>query len=124
MRKILISGIAMVGIAATLVFGFSVAETNFECSGHFSLPEGEKPVTLFAKLQEYRPWVYLWSDSDGTFFLEIPNIDYEHFATVKKIGEQRQIWDAKKLKGNLSRLSKVLALQTSQGFFDGKCKEI
>ena len=59
--------------------------------------------------------------------IEIPNTHIDYFGTVKKVGDQYQIFDStNSLKGNFSTLSKTLAIQLpiklKTDFFDGTCK--
>ena len=64
----------------------------------------------------------LWSDSDASLHLELPNTFVRFFGHVIRVGDHYQILDFdKKLKGNFSTLSKALAMNTPAGFFDGTC---
>ena len=91
----------------------------------FSFYGDSHPITIYIVLEEYRWWVGLWSDSDGNIQLEIPNETTMYYSHVVEVATQLQIYDSPKdLKGNLSTLSKILALSTPFGFFDGKCKSI
>lgn len=112
---------------ATLLFifvaNFSSVASNFECVGKTSAEGSSQPATIYIKLEEYRSWVGLWSESDASLQMEIPNTFVDYFGHVVKVGDQYQIFDFdKKLKGNFSTLSKALALSTPTGFFDGVCK--
>lgn len=114
-------------VAALLLFvfvaKFSSVESRFQCPGEISSKSGSHPVSVYLKLEEYRWWVGLWSESDAALHLEIPNTAFDYFENVKRVGDQYQIFDAQKnLKGNFSTLSKTLALNTSAGLFDGVCK--
>ena len=112
--------------AAILLFlfvvNFSSVASSFECVGKTSTESGSQPATLYIKLEEYRWWVGLWSDSDASLRLEIPNTFVDYFGHVVRVGDQYQVFDFdKKLKGNFSTLSNALALSTPAGFFDGTC---
>lgn len=114
-------------VAALLLFvfvaKFSAVESRFQCPGEISSKGGSHPVSVYIKLEEYRWWVGLWSESDAALHLEIPNTAFDYFGNVKRVGDQYQIFDSQKnLKGNFSTLSKTLALSTSAGLFDGVCK--
>ena len=105
---------------------FSAAESSFQCSGETSFEGSFRPMTIYMKLTEYRPWVRFWSDSAGSINLEIPNALVEYYGHLEAAGDQLQIYDTypqKTLKGNFSRLSKTLAidLESRFGFFDGTC---
>ena len=121
------------GIALLLLYAFiikfSAVESRFQCPGEISSTEGSRPVTVYVKLEEYRWWVGLWSESDAALHTEIPNTHIDYFGNLKKVGDAYQIFDsAKRLQGNFSTLSKSLALQLpvklKTDFFDGICKKI
>ena len=118
-------GYFIVLVIALFVFvaNFSSVESRFSCSGEISHNGNTETSTIYIKLEEYRWWVGLWSDSDGNFFLEIPNTHVEYYSNVLDTGTQIQILGhQKELKGNFSKLSKTLALDTPFGFFDGTCR--
>jgi len=121
-----------IGVTVLLVFvfvaNFSAVETHFQCPGQISSTDGSRPVTVYLKLEEYRWWVSLWSESGAAMHIEIPNSYVEYFGDVKKVGDQYQIFDStQKIKGNFSTLSKALAinlpLKLQTDFFDGTCKK-
>lgn len=130
--KALNISVAIVGSVALLfifVVNFSAVESRFQCPGEISSTDGSHPVTVYLKLDEYRWWVGLWSESDAAIHLEVPNTYVDYFGNVKKVGYQYQIWDsAKNLKGNFSTLSKTLAIQLpvklKTDIFDGTCTKI
>ena len=114
-------------VAALLLFvfvaNFSAIESRFQCSGEIYSESDLHPATIYMKLQEYRWWVGLWSESDGSVWLEIPNKTFEYFEHVVEVGDQLQIFDSqKKSKGYFSTLSKSLAISTPVWSFDGTCK--
>ena len=128
----LIKILGAIGAATLLLFlfvaNFPAVESRFQCPGEISSKDGTRPITVYLKLEEYKWWVGLWSESDAAIHLEIPNTYVNYFGNVKKVGDQYQIFDSdKRLKGNFSTLSKALAinlpihLQTD--FFDGACKK-
>jgi len=107
------------------VASFSSVESRYQCSREISSHDNYQPATIYMKLQEYRWWVSLWSDSDGSVWLEVPNITLEYFEHVVEVGDQLQIYDYQKTpKGYFSTLSKSLAVTTPVWSFDGTCKEI
>jgi len=126
MRTIKYVGASLLLVLAiiVLVFTSSIAESRFECAGTLSSKDGSLPETVYFKLDEYRWWVGLWSDSDGDLRLEVPNRSVEYYDRVTEVGDQLQIFDDQKLHGNFSTLSRALALNTPVGFFDGVCKTI
>lgn len=104
---------------------FSSVASNYECKGELSVGESNVEKTVYIVLEEYRWWVGLWSDSHGHMLLEIPNEHVNYYNQLVEVGNQIQIYDPpNKVKGNFSTLSKVLALKTPYGFFDGKCLRI
>ncbi len=109
------------------VVNFSQVETKFQCPGEMSYKDAAQSTTVYVRLEEYRWWVGLWSDSDASLYLEIPNSAVEYFEYIEKGGDNFFIYEtypAKKRKGIFSALSKALAIETSFGFFDGRCKEL
>lgn len=108
------------------VSNFSTTESSFQCSGEISGSEISRPMNIYIKLTEARPWVGLWSDSDGSINLEIPNEWVEYYEHIEEVGDQLQIYKTypqKTLKGNFSVLSRTLAIDLGSpfGFFDGAC---
>lgn len=111
---------------------YSSVETKYECKGSIANAEEKMPITVFTKIVQYRWWVGLWSDNNGNVWVEIPNKALEYYEQMEVVGDQRQIYNtissdgtkAKKMAGNFSTLSRVLALKMSLGFFDGKCEPI
>jgi hypothetical protein len=131
MKLMKILGAIGVTVLLLLVFvaKFSTVESRFQCPGEISSTDGVRRVSIYLKLEEYRWWVGLWSESDAAVHIEIPNTYIDYFGNVKKVGDQYQIFDsAKSLKGNFSTLSKTLAIQLplrqKTDFFDGTCKKI
>lgn len=121
-------GLPIFALIALFLFivNFSAVESNFRCSGEISLDGNTRSKTIYMKLTQYRPWVALWSDSNGAVSLEIPNEWVEYYGQVEKVGDQLQIFETypkKTLRGNFSLLSKTLAidLESPFGFFDGLC---
>lgn len=108
-----------------IVVNFSASETRFQCSGKISSHGNSQQATIYMKLHEYRWWVGLWGDSDGSVWLEVPNRTFEYFEHVVEVGDQLQIYDYERnIKGNFSSLSKTLFITTSVWSFDGTCKRV
>jgi ABC-type cobalt transport system substrate-binding protein len=124
MKQAFASLVLIVIIALVVVFKFSTVETNFECKGKISANNKSEESTIYIKVNEYRPWVGLWSDADGDLKFEIPNQHLGYYTPIKEVGDQLQIYDGEKIAGNFSKLSKVLALKVPTGFFDGSCTAI
>ena len=122
--KNLIFALAVFLIAAYgITITFSAAESRFECNGHITYKNEQQPTSLYIKIEEYRWWVGLWGDSDGSLMLEIPNELLKYYSHIEEVGDQLQIHlDKGNLHGNFSKLSKILALKIPYyGFFDGHC---
>jgi len=103
-------------------------ETIYECSGKFAEKSNEsetaRPARLFFKFTKYRSIVSLWSDSDGSLSTELrPSIWTDYYSHTEIVGDQLQIHQRKKLVGNFSFLSNVVALETYNGVFNGSCIE-
>ncbi|PCJ34863.1 MAG: hypothetical protein COA93_03905 [Alphaproteobacteria bacterium] len=127
MKLIKYIGVLLFTVVILFLFvaNFSSVSSSFECVGKVTSKGNVEPKTIYIVIEEYRWWVGLWSDSDGMVKLEIPNEVFEVYLHVIEAGEQLRIYESpNKIKGNFSKLSKVLALQTPLGFFDGKCKVI
>ncbi len=77
----------------------------------------------FLKFTKYRSIVSLWSDSDGSLNTEFPSKWRDYYSYTKFVGDQLQIYKSKKMVGNFSFLSNVIALDTPYGFYDGNCVE-
>ena len=111
-----------VGAAYFVVMNFSAKESTFVCSGTMNAAAGQSPAKVFFRITEYRWWVHLWSESDGSVSLEVPNTTVEYYGHVKVLGDQLQILrDPSSIKGSFSKLSHFLLLATPVGAFEGTC---
>lgn len=110
------------------VIKFSSANTQYECEGHrtFAITGTVEPTKLFLKLEEYRFWVNLWSNSDAALHVEIPNVGFFYFHKLTKEGELLKIYgnSGSEISGHFSNLSKNLALNLGSTFFEGSCNKI
>ena len=107
------------------VANFSSVQSSFSCIGEFSREGSTESAEIYFRLEEYRWWVGLWSESDGNLLLEIPNVSVNYFSQLVEVGDQIQIFDYEgEIAGNFSTLSNVFALNTALGFFDGSCEPI
>ena len=89
MLRAILSVVVLIVIAITVVIKFSSIERRYECKGVI----GKIPITIYIKIEEYRWWVNLWSDSYGNLTLEIPNTAYEYYPHIVKVGDQRQRYE-------------------------------
>lgn len=123
----IVAGLLVVILALLVVVAnFSTVESRFECNGTLIANGAKKPDTVFFKLEKYRWWVGLWSDSAGSAWVELPNRTVSYFGDVREAGDFLQLGDSPgKLKGNFSTLSKTIGLELGGfGVFDGTCKDI
>lgn len=128
MKALKIIGGLLVFVVLLFVFvaNFSAVESRFECSGKITSNESEQPATVFLKLQTYRWWVGLWSDSQGSAWVELPNQVVRYFGHITEAGDLLQLWYAPgEFGGNFSNLSGAVGLELGAfGVFEGACKEI
>lgn len=117
--------VAALGLFLFVVY-FSAVETRFQCSGELSSQGNSQKAILHMKLNEYRWWVGLWSNSVGDVTLEVQNKPLvDHFGNIEKNGDLLQIYDyEKRPQGYFSILSKTLAITTSRWSFDGTCNHV
>ena len=79
--------VILVAIAIFLIAAnFSVVQSKYVCTGTFInaniLTKGE----VFLQLDAYRPWVKLWSKSDGSLTVEAAGTTYfEHLQKAENI---------------------------------------
>ena len=130
-RKIFLrAAILIVVLVAVLVVvtNFSAVRTDLKCEGEIVTDEQTRSSTIFMSFDEYRWWVGLWSDSDGSLFVEMSaGGNYIYFDKLKELGGM-QTWQIFKgysedpaLYGQYSALSKTLLLRTPLGLFEGTC---
>lgn len=119
--RILIGTIILI---AVVVFNFSATEARYECKGEY-FQKDYGTTSIFIKLEQYRWWVGLWSDSDGNLKTEIPSRDIGYYGHIKEVGDLIQIYSTPgEMAGHLSMLSKSLSLMTSLGLFEGQCERL
>lgn len=119
--------ITIVVILITIVYyilNFSVTYSRYECNGTIQKNGIKENQTVFLKLGVFAFHTKLWSDSDGSLWIESPNQWVDSYTDLDKVADSYQIYSYKNaLKGNFSTLSKTIMLDTDFGFYDGKCKE-
>ena len=80
-------GIVGAGVLLFLfVVNFSTVESRYECAGELSTAKVKRAATAYLRLQEYRWWVGLWSDSDAALWVEVPNETVEYFSYLVRVG--------------------------------------
>ena len=129
LRRLILSVLVLiVGLVVGFWFvvNFSATTTALECTGELSVNGKAKPSKLYARLNEYRWWVGLWSNSDGDIMIELPDHGFRFFPDIRDIGLSLNIHEGHEGKleliGAYSKMSKTLKLRTGYGFFDGACK--
>ncbi len=124
----------LVGVAIVLlviVINFSHKESRFQCFGEFTFKE-HSPIDApaYLKLREYRWWVDLWGDSDGSMWLEIPKHRVsEYYSHITRHDTDRLVIysysrQGENAVGYYSKLSNNLKLSEPYWSFDGMCKKI
>lgn len=122
---------ALSGILAFLIAGlfivsnFSSTERRFECVGTISSDENMSDEKLFFRWEKYRWWVGLWSDSEGNFWLEIPNKTVAYYEMIEESRDRVTVHTNGKMAGLFSTLSSSIDIDIPvYGPFSGTCKEI
>jgi hypothetical protein len=125
MKKITLISLSVLLLLIIYVFNFSVTYYRYECNGIIQKKEAKEDLTVFLKLGVLAFHTKLWSDSDGSLWIESPNQWVDSYTDLDKVADSYQIYSYEnELKGNFSTLSKTIMLDTDFGFYDGKCKEI
>ena len=82
-------------------------------------------MTVFLKIAEYRWWIGLWSDSNGSVWIEVPTEWVDYAPRVADRGELIQFYGLRnEAKGQYSKLSQLLSYERPNGVFEGTCKAI
>ena len=123
----ILGGLLMLAVLLYLfAANFSAVESRYECSGKITSDGTKQAATIFLKLEKYRWWVGLWSDSIGSAWVELPNQTVDSFGHITEAGDLLQFWDSQgKFRGNFSTLSGAVGVELGAfGVFDGTCKDI
>lgn len=107
-----------------VVLNFSGTESKFKCNGEALINGKSQKSSVFIKLHEYRWWVGLWNDSDGSIWLEAPKVTLAYFDNLNDSGNQIQIYERDNLRGYFSKLSNTLEIHDPDISFTGTCKAI
>jgi len=116
-----------VGLVSAFVIAANFSERRIvlTCKGETTIAEQSEPDTLYAALNEYRWWVGLWSDSDGSLRVESSDGMLLYYDYLKGSYPIVRIFygDSGKLefKGSYSKLSNSLTLVMGGAVFDGTC---
>ena len=121
MKNLILIIMITLGLYGFLVL-FSESTSNYQCNGTIAGQALGSNTRIFFELNEYRPWVGLWSDSDGSMMLESATQYLRYHSKIKDIGTQLQILNEdSSIVGAFSKLSGKVSIQTIDGFFDGTC---
>jgi len=123
--KYLTGLVISIALLLLVLANFSVVESHYKCSGESSLGQNKTHETLFMALERYRPWVSLWSESDGNMTIELPNEAVRYYSHITEVDTQFQIYSSPNdLEGQFSTLSRSISVQTPDGLFEGQCEII
>jgi hypothetical protein len=119
----ILSIIALIAIFIVLI-NVTQSKTYYECNGNL---KGYGERELFLTLEGYGPFQF-WVESYGRIKIEMPKlIPLEYYSKLEDLDDLLHIYKnvrSSELKGSFSRLSKDIMLDTSYGFYDGRCKKI
>lgn len=105
-----------------IVINHSVVETNHRCT----MRSGE-PATVFVKLQEYRRWVGIWSESEGRLWIEEDGGVLHYFSQLE-IGAAlifiRRSESEPSRSGKWSKVSNRLSVELAGRQFAGTCETV
>ena len=122
--------LATVAVVVAVIGGFflvggTARESHFRCEGRFESGPVSEPMTVFMEIAEYRWWIGLWSDSNGSVRIEVPTEGIDFAPRVADLGETMQIYGFRnEAKGQYSKLSQTLSYELPKGVFEGTCKAI
>lgn len=110
-------------ILYAFLVNFSIKESEFKCIGEMANKQGQ---VIYFRLSEARWWVGLWSDSDGSVWIEYPNNWVNNFNDIARVGDIYQIYESNKINGTFSTLSNALQIKAygSSYYFEGTCDSI
>lgn len=102
----------------------SAVKTSLVCE--VADASGGAPFEITATLTKYRPWVRLWSDSQGMLWVERPAMWTTVYVYLEKLGDSWEIGKDEKSPpyGALNVVNKSLSLRVGNEFFEGKCKAV
>ena len=126
-RLLKISGIFAASVVAIFLFvaNFSTVPSSYECQGKVTLNGVKTSEKIFIRLERYRWWVGLWSSSDGSLHLQIPNELTTYFSDLSITKTQVIIRDDVLPIGVYQLLSRSFSIQVTRGYyFEGACIQI
>jgi hypothetical protein len=108
-----------------IIVNFSAVESKYICTGSLTNAEGKSEI--FVQLEKYRPWVGLWSKSDGNMKAEVPLQTLSYYEHLQKAGNTYGVFSKEggTLEGSFSTLSRYLSLKISNNLvFEGRCNPL
>jgi hypothetical protein len=126
MRTVLATvAVLVVVIGGFFLVGDTAHGSRFRCEGRFESGPVSEPMTVFLEIAEYRWWIGLWSDSNGSVWIEVPTEWVDYAPRVADLGELVRFYGVRnEAKGQYSKLSQALTYERPNGVFEGTCKAI
>lgn len=126
MRTVLATVAVLVAvIGGFFLMGSTARESHFICEGRLESGPVSQPMTVLLKISEYRWWIGLWSDSNGSVRIEAPSEWVDHAPRVADLGELIDFYGFRnEVKGQYSKPSQTLSYERPNGVFEGTCKAI
>jgi hypothetical protein len=126
MRTVLVSVAVLVAvIGGFFLIGDTARASRFSCEGRFDSGPVSQPMTVFLEIAEYRWWIGLWSDSNGSVSIEVPTEWLDYAPRVADLGELIHFYGFRnEAKGQYSKLGRTLSYERPNGVFEGTCKAI
>lgn len=129
LKALKIIGVTVAGAivaAYILVAAYGATDTYYRCEGELAGESTTAPAVVVLRHREYRPWLKRWNDSDGAFWLEIPEQAVEYYARSTRTNGVIRIHDADDaIRGHLVADSGALSLNVAEhGTFGGACAAI
>jgi hypothetical protein len=126
MRTVLATAAVVVAaIVGFFLVGGTARESRFKCEGRFESGPVSEPMTVFLEIAEYRWWIGLWSDSNGSVRFEVPTESVDYAPRIADLGERVLIYGFRnETKGQYTKLSQTLSYELPNGVFEGPCKAI
>jgi hypothetical protein len=113
----------MLLVLAFGVVNYSTSSSTYRCQD--AIAETSERQAVYIVLNEYRPWVGLWNNSDGNLYFLWPARDVTTSFSLQKSADTFRAYshpDLTGLKGQFSLGNKALRIETPNGNFDGVCE--
>jgi hypothetical protein len=115
---------ALVLIGGMWILGnYSQIPSRYECNGTYESNDAKTTKgKLFLRINLYRFYVHLWSDSDGNYFMEDMRGTLSYGNKLRDDGTTAIYLTNND--GMLSKTSGNLWIKTSMGLFEGNCSRM